>query len=491
MSNCIGGDRSMKNYLLTLSSQPQNLYEQVAEYIYNLIKEGTLQPGDRLPSVRKLHRQLAVSISTVLEAYRLLEDRHVVTVRPQSGYYVRKTIAAVEPSTTKPSHQTACFVDNSVAFQIRTAIDKPHLIKLGAAIPHPSLFPVATLNRLMGQILRARSELVHSYNVPSGCAELRHQVAKHLIDAGCSINPDQVVITNGATEAIFLALKAVTKPGDTVAIESPTYYGLLEALESLHLKALELPTHPREGISLEHLASACEKQQVSACAIVSNFSNPLGSCMSANKKKQLVALIERYNIHLIEDDIFGDLYFTQQRPKAIKAFDTQGKVLYCASVSKTLSPGLRVGWIVAEAYQQKIEQLKAVMNYSSTIAPQLTVAAFLANGGYDRHLRKLRNAYRAQMQHTLQAIYDYFPTDTKVTQPQGGHVLWLELPKEFNSMRLYERAYQHNISIAPGVIFSPSNEYSNCLRLNCGIPWSDSLEKAIAKLGILSKQQLG
>ncbi|MGK7952690.1 MAG: PLP-dependent aminotransferase family protein [Xenococcaceae cyanobacterium] len=480
----------MENYLSTLSSQPQNLYEKVAEYIANLIKEGTLQPGDRLPSVRKLHRQLAVSISTVLEAYRLLEDRHLVIVRPQSGYYVKKTISVAEPSTSKPDHHKADFIDTSLAFQVRTAIDKPHLVKLGAAIPHPSLFPVATLNRLIGQVIRDRSELVHSYNIPMGCVELRQQVAKRLIDAGCSVNPNQVVITNGATEAIFLALKAVTKPGDTVAIESPTYYGLLEALESLHLKALELPTHPRNGISLEHLASACQKQQVAACAIVSNYSNPLGSCMSTAKKQQLVSLINQYDIPLIEDDIFGDLYFSDRRPQAVKAFDTQGKVLYCASVSKTLSPGLRVGWIIAEAYQQKIEQLKAVMNYSSAIAPQLTVAAFLANGGYDRHLRKLRHAYRSQMQHTLQAIYEYFPTDTKVTQPQGGHILWLELPPQFNSMRLYQQAYQQNISIAPGVIFSASESYGNCLRLNCGIPWSDSLEKAIAKLGVLSKQQL-
>ena len=479
----------MKNYLSTLPSQQKNLYEQVAEYVHNLINEGILQPGDRLPSVRKLHQQLSVSISTVLEAYRLLEDRHLITVRPQSGYYVKTTIKAAEPFPSQPSTQTACFVDTSLAFRIRTAINNPQLIQLGAAIPDPALFPVATLNRLMGQEIRAQPEAVHRYNVPIGCESLRQQISKRLIDAGCSVNPNQIVITNGTTEAIFLALKAVTKPGDTVAIESPTYYGLLEALEALHLKALELPTHPREGISLAHLESAFQKQQVAACAIVSNFSNPLGSCMSATKKRQLVSLLNQYNIPLIEDDIFGDLYFTEQRPQAIKAFDTEGKVLHCASVSKTLSPGLRVGWIVAEAYQSKIEQLKAVMNYSSTIAPQLTVAAFLANGGYDRHLRKLRRSYRSHMELMLQAICHYFPAETRVTQPQGGHVLWLELPQHFDAMVLYQQACEHNISIAPGIIFSASGGYNNCLRLNCGIPWSDSLEKAIETLGILSKQQ--
>ena len=480
----------MKNHLSTLPSQPKNLYEQVAEYIHNLINEGSLQPGDRLPSVRKLHQQLSVSISTVLEAYRLLEDRHLITVRPQSGYYVKTTIAAAEPSPSQPSAQTACFVDTSLAFQIRTAINNPQLIKLGAAIPDPQLFPVATLNRLMGQVIRAQPEAVHSYDVPIGCESLRNQIAKRLIDAGCSVNPNQIVITHGTTEALFLALKVVTKPGDSIAIESPTYYGLLEALEALHLKALELPTHPREGISLEHLESALQKQKVAACAIVSNFSNPLGSCMSATKKQQLVSLLNQYNIPLIEDDICGDLCFTAQRPQAIKAFDTQGKVLYCASVSKTLSPGLRVGWIIAESYRSQIEQLKAVMNYSSTLAPQLTVAAFLANGGYDRHLRKLRSSYRSQMQYMLQAICTYFPPETKVTQPQGGHVLWLELPQRFDVMVLYHQACQHNISISPGIIFSASGGYRNCLRLNCGIPWSDSLEQALETLGILCKKQL-
>ena len=343
----------------------------------------------------------------------------------------------------------------------------------------------------MGQIIRAQPEEVHSYYIPIGCEALRNQIAKRLIDAGCSVNPDRVVITHGTTEALFLALKVVTQPGDTVAIESPTYYGLLEALESLHLKALELPTHPRGGICLENLESAFQKEKVAACAIVSNFSNPLGSCMSAPKKKQLVSLLNKYDIPLIEDDIFGDLCFAAQRPQAIKAFDTQGKVLYCASVSKTLSPGLRVGWIIAESYQSQIEQLKAVMNYSSSIAPQLTVAAFLANGGYDRHLRKLRRAYQSQMQHMLQAICQYFPSETRVTQPQGGHILWLELPSKVDAMVLYEQAYKHNISISPGIIFSASGGYRNCLRLNCGIPWSDSLEQAIKILGILSKKQLG
>lgn len=467
------------------------IYQQVADRIKGLITEGILQPGDRLPSVRKLHKQLSVSISTVLEAYRLLEDQGFINVRPQSGYYVKSTPrkSPAEPQASSPPWQVYP-VDTSLAFRVRKMMQDPQIIKLGAAVPSPELFPTAALNRLMGQVMRAQPEVVHAYDAPPGCKVLRQEVAKRLMDAGCAVTPEQIVITNGATEAMYLSLKAVTKPGDTIALESPSYYGLMDVLEPLHLKTLELPTHPREGVSLEHLEAALAQGKIAACAMVSNFSNPLGSCMSDSKKQRLVELLNQYDVPLIEDDVYGDLFFEGVRPKAIKAFDTQGRVLYCASVSKTLSPGLRVGWSVAGRYQTKVEQFKAVMNITTAIAPQLTVAAFLANGGYDRHLRRLRQAYQSQMSRLTQAICTYFPPETRVTRPLGGHVLWLELPKEFEVMELYEQALANQISIAPGMIFSPSGSYSNCFRLNGGLPWTQEVEQAMETLGTLSKKQL-
>ena len=285
-------------------------------------------------------------------------------------------------------------------------------------------------------------------------------------------------------------MQAVTKPGDTIAIESPSYYGLLQALESFHLKALELPTNPKTGISLKHLEAALERSEIAACAVVSNFSNPSGSCMSDRRKQNLVELLNKYQIPLIEDDIYGDLYFTGNRPKAIKAFDTQGRVLYCSSVSKTLSPGLRVGWLVAEGNLIKIKKLKMVTNVTTSIVPQLTVADFFANGGYARHLRKLRLTYHAQMEKMRMAINNYFPPQTRMTHPQGGQVLWLELPQNFNVMELYQSALGYQISIAPGVIFSPSQSYNNCLRLNFGLLWSEKSDRALQILGALAQQQL-
>ncbi|NJR66871.1 MAG: PLP-dependent aminotransferase family protein [Leptolyngbyaceae cyanobacterium CRU_2_3] len=471
-------------------SQTANLYEQVADRIWALIREGTLQPGDRLPSVRRLHEQLSVSISTVLEAYRLLEDRGLISVRPQSGYYVKQTLLSTpeEPDQSKPPKK-ASSVNNSLAFQVIRHVQDADIVNLAGALPSMEMLPLDTLNRLMGQALRNHPIISHSYDVPPGCKSLRHEVARRLMDAGCSVNMDEIVTTNGTFEAVYLSLKAATKPGDTVAIESPTYYGLLEALEILHLKALELPTHPREGISLLHLENALQKKQIAACALVSNFSNPLGSCMSDAKKKELVQLMTRYDTPLIEDDIYGDLYFEGTRPKALKAFDSEGIVLYCASYSKTLSPGLRVGWAVAGRYQAKVEQLKWVINQTTAIAPQLTIAAFLANGGYDRHLRHLRRAYQSQMALMTQAICEHFPPETRVTRPNGGHVLWVELPHPFDSLLFYRQAFEQKVSVAPGVMFSPSGSYGNCFRLNCGLLWSERIEQAMKQLGHLTQLQ--
>ncbi|MBP0024846.1 MAG: PLP-dependent aminotransferase family protein, partial [Roseofilum sp. SID2] len=434
------------------------------------------------------HQQMSVSISTALEAYRLLEDRGLIGAKPQSGYFVRSLKSPPEPDRSSPT-QKSCRVDTSLVFQVNSMLRDPEIIQLGAAVPGMDLFPLSTLNRLMGQVMRQDPTLVHSYTPPPGCLEFRRAIARRLLDADCAVTPDQIVATHGATEAVYLSLRATTQPGDTVAIASPCYYGLLETLSILHLRALELPTHPREGICLTALETALKRKQISACALVSNFSNPLGTCMSNEKKQDLVELLARYQIPLIEDDVYGDLSFDGDRPKAIKAFDKDGFVLYCASYSKVLSPGLRVGWAIPGRYQSTVERLKLTVNMSTSPASQLAIAAFLANGGYDRHLRNLRRAYEQQMLQMIQAICHYFPEDTKVTRPTGGQVLWIELPPHFDAMELFYRAGQHKISISPGIMFSPSGSYGNCFRLNSGLPWSPEIEQAMETLGRLISEQ--
>jgi DNA-binding transcriptional MocR family regulator len=468
------------------------LYQQVADRLRQLMTEGTLQPGDRLPSVRKLHNQLSVSISTILEAYRVLEDQGWVQARSQSGYYVK---SLPQPTRAEPQQSMLLTQDQpievSLAYRVYASKRDPNLLQIGTAVPSPELFPLAALNRLMGQVTRSQpQEMIHGYDVPAGCLTLRHEVARRLMDAGCALNPNELIITNGATEAMYLSLQAVTQPGDTVAIESPAYYNLLEILNALHLKALELPTHPQTGVSIGALEAALQQKQIAACVLIPNFNNPLGSCISEANKRSIVKLITKHQIPLIEDDIYGELNFEGIRPKAIKAFDTEGWVLYCASMSKILSPGFRVGWCAPGRYQLKVEQLKMAMNLSTAVIPQLTIAAFLTNGGYDRHLRQLRRTFALQVDRMTQAIYADFPAETKITRPKGGFILWLEFPEQFDSLVLHEEALAHDIQIAPGAIFSPSGNYRNCLRLACGLPWSPKIAAAMQTLGLLCKQQL-
>ncbi len=473
-------------------SPDQVLYEQVADRLQELVLNGTLKPGDRLPSVRKLRQQLSVSVSTVLEAYRVLEDRGLISARPQSGYYVKQTALHRPPEPPQTDPQVPVTeVNTSLALQIYCDSVDPNVVPLGASIPSTQNLPTEQLNRLMGKILRENPQSAHAYNQPLGCPELRSELARRMLDAGCSVHPDQLVITNGTVEAVYLSLKTVTQPGDTVAIESPTYFTMLETMRSLQLKAYSIPTHPRDGISVSHLEEALQSGQVKVCLLVSNFSNPLGSCMDDLKKKSLVDLLNRYQIPLIEDDIYGDLNFEGTRPKAIKAFDTENRVLYCCSVSKTLSPGMRIGWCAGGSFHPQIVRAKSVLNLTTSTLPQLTLAAFLANGGYDRHLRQLRRIYQHQSHKILQGICDHFPAETRVTQPRGGQVLWVEMPEGFNSLQFYRQAMEKGISISPGPLFSPSGDsYLNCFRLSTAMPWSEVVAHSIKTLGHLIKTQL-
>jgi DNA-binding transcriptional MocR family regulator len=308
------------------------------------------------------------------------------------------------------------------------------------------------------------------------------------MEAGYSVTADEIVITSGAKEAVYLSICAVTKPGDTVAIESPAYYALLEVLASLGLQAVEIATHPRLGINLDELAMVLQRQPIAALVLVSNFSNPTGACMTDEAKQQLVDLLERHRLPLVEDDVYGELVFEGHRPKAIKAFDRSGLILYCSSYSKTLSPGLRVGWSIAGRYQNEIELLKLVVNQATATAPQLTIAAFVEGGGFDRHLRHVRRMYHHQMAAMMEAVTRHFPSDTRFTRPTGGHVLWLQLPHNVDAMELYVRASSFGIRIAPGPMFSPSGGYQNFIRLNTGFPWSEQTDDQVRVLGELVGQ---
>lgn len=465
----------------------ETLYQQLAEDLRTSIRQGSFQPGDRLPGVRQLSRQRNLSIATVIAAYRLLEDQGVLESRQRSGFYVRAQLSnrIPQPRPLTDTPHPAPVTGQEMVVQLIRAASNPSVVQLGAAVPAPEFLPTRAIERAL--IRSARQHRVRSanYEFSPGSPELRRQLARRMAEAGCAVNPDNLVITNGTQEALSIALRAVTRPGDVVAIESPAFYGLLQVLESLGLEALEIPTHPLTGISIEALELAISRWPVKACVVVPNFSNPLGASMPLEHKKRLVRLLDRQQIVLIEDDIYGDLAFSGQRPPLCMGMTNSGNVILCSSVSKTLSPGLRVGWIAPGRFQQRVEYMKYVLNLATPTIPQLAVADLLESGVYERHLRKVRGEYAQAVARMTQAVSDYFPEGTRVTRPQGGFVIWLELPDSVDSFDLARRALAQGISIAPGPIFSPSQKYRNFVRLSCACVWNTRVEKALIKLGSL------
>jgi DNA-binding transcriptional MocR family regulator len=469
----------------TITSQKLTRYEILAGELVRLIQAGTLRAGDRLPSIRQMSQTKKLSLTTVLQAYQVLEDQGIIEARPQSGYYVRPmpqlpTVLA-EPEPAVLTDPGPVQVDELVMRVVRDAM-RPGQVQFGAALPAPELLPTARVNHILARVARENLQANYSVGVPEGMLELRTQVARRSLDLGCTLEPDDLVITCGCAEAIHLALQACCHPGDLVAVESPTYFGILQSLEALGLHALEIPTHSRDGISLDALSFALEHHPVKAVVVISNFSNPSGCCMPEENKRALVELLAQYQVPLIEDDIYGELAFSGQRPGVAKRYDRQGLVLLCSSFTKDISPSYRVGWIAPGRFRARVEQLKMATNIATAVLPQLAIARFLESGGYDRHLRSIRRAYAQKMAQMTQAVLNFFPSGTRVSSPAGGFVLWVQMPDEMDSLVLYQRALAAGITVAPGYIFSATPKYRNFIRLNAAY-MNFAGERALAKLG--------
>ena len=478
----------------TQTSIDAPLYEQVANRICYLIEQGTLRPGEKVPSIRSLSKQLQVSINTVKEAYSQLEDRQFIEARPQSGYYVRAQQLNLpsEPVVDRPAldRPAAVTINNVYGLVMRDLLD-PNLLQLGIANPNAELLPTTKLNRMLARAVRLHPLQAVSYELPPGNLRLRQQIAQRTLESGCALSPDEIVITSGCVEAVSLALRALCKPGDTVAIETPFYFNFIQLIAELGLKALEIPASPRGGISLEALDYALTSNQgeVKACLVIPNFNNPLGSLMADEDKQKLVGLLAKHQVPLIEDDIYGDLPLSGKRPSVAKSFDTAGNVLLCSSFSKTLAPGYRVGWIAAGRYQERIEHGKMISGVATASPTQLAIGEFLATGGYEHHLRTLCRHYSRIVPMMAAAISRHFPERTRVSRPQGGFLLWVEMPHQVDALKLYEAARTCGISIAPGHLFSLEGKFSNCIRLNAAC-WNSCIEAAIVTLGRLADEQL-
>ena len=465
-------------------SSQQHLYEAVAQRVAYLIDQGTFKTGDKIPSLRKLSRQMKISVNTVKEAYHYLEDRRIIEARPQSGYYVCGCLCDVpkEPEIKTDLFNPTPISSSELTMQMMRDCSDPSLIQFGAAIPETDLLPIKKLNRMLSSEARRHQSESVNYSIPPGCLKLREQIAKRMLHCGCTLSPDEIVITNGGTEAIYLALKSVCEPGDILAIESPVYFNFMEMIRELNLKAIEIPSSPSDGISIDALKYVLSQQKIQVCLVISNFSNPLGGQLSDAKKEALVDLLGQRGIPLIEDDVHGDLSFNYNRPSVAKVYDKEGSVILCSSFSKTLSPGYRVGWVVPGKFQSRVEQLKLIYNIGSSVPAQLAIAEFLANGGYSHHLRSICRIYEKKVMMMRDAIGRFFPEGTCVTNPKGGFILWVQLPDGVDSRCLYWEAKKLGISISPGIIFSATGQFNNYIRLNAAF-YSENKHWAVEALG--------
>jgi len=464
-----------------------HLYEQIAGELAEMIERGALRAGDRLPSVRRLSRQRGVSVATVLQAYLSLENRGIVEARPQSGHYVRARRAPVPP---EPRSARVCTTARKVSVRSLTAkvyraLRDPSIVPFGGATISPDLLPTEKLNRIMSVIARSAGGAGVAYDPPPGCPALRRQIARRAVDWGCALSADDLVTTVGAMEALHLCLRAVARRGDTIAVESPAYYGLLQLIESHGIRAIEIPAHPRNGMDLDVLEEALGHHRIKAVLAIPNFSNPLGALMPDEAKERLVAMLARREIPLIEDDICGDLHFGDVRPRTAKSFDKSGLVMLCSSFSKTVAPGYRVGWVAPGRFREEVEQLKFTQTVGTPTLPQMAIAELLDTGGYDHHLRTLRRRLAAQVARMSEAIAEHFPPGTRISRPAGGMVLWVELPPGTSALELHARALERGICVAPGPIFSAKQRFSSFIRVNCGHPWSDLFDHAVRTLGRL------
>ncbi len=465
------------------------LYLQVIRLVKEMQIDGTIKAGEKLPSLRSMANTLSVSIPTIKQAYFELERQGFIVARPKSGYYLKSAdIASLSPKKSSLAAQPVAVSRQELIEQVYQAIHQPTNLPLGVANPVAAMPATKALNRTMRRVLSLAGDTALNYGPTNGYEPLRRQLAIQYLNNGLLVSPDDIVITNGAQEAINIALQSVAKPGDIIAVESPCYFGVLELIESLGMLALEIPLDASDSLCLVDVKTAIDTHDVKACIFSTTLSNPLGCELSEDKKQALVALLESRGIPMIEDDVYGALHFGSKHGKPAQYYSKKGLVLTCSSFSKTVAPSYRIGWLLSSKLRNQTGRIKRAFSCSSPLINQWTLSEFLRTGEYQRYLNQLRQALLINKERMVSLITQHFPRGTRVTDPIGGAVLWLELVGDSDGDQIFRQALLENISITPGSLFSPSNRYSKCIRLSYGLPWSDDIEPGIKTLAKLCKE---
>ncbi|PCI27654.1 MAG: GntR family transcriptional regulator [SAR324 cluster bacterium] len=465
------------------------LYQKIAGIIEQQINDGVFRNGEKLPSIRQLSQRFSMSIGTIQQAYVELEDRRLITPRNRSGYYVDcpQNIISTATPTIESISPTPSKVDVlEMAIAVMTAARDESLVPLGSATPNVSGLAIRQLH----QSIKSVASRTRNFNEdPQGYLPLRRLIAQRSPAMGKAFNEKEIVITAGCQEALTFALKCISQAGDLIAIESPCYYGILQILEVLGRKVVEIPVSPESGIDLGGLEDLLVKFPVKGLILSPSFSNPTGYPCSDETKQGILELLKKYDLPLIEDDIYSELGKNETRVRSIQSFDREGRVILCSSISKTLCQDLRIGWMVPGRYLKEARLLKFATTLYSPSIMQMALADFLSTQRLERHLRLVTVDYAKRQGILLRLLRQHFPQETKASRPKGGFISWIELPLPLDGTRLYHQALAEGISITPGEIFSPTRQFKNFIRLNYAIADEEVMEFAIKKLAALLLEQ--
>ncbi|MBU1001992.1 MAG: PLP-dependent aminotransferase family protein [Proteobacteria bacterium] len=459
-------------------------YKKIEEHVLNLVESGVLQPGQRLPSLRKMATSTRVSVPTVAQAYAELESRGLLESRERSGFYVSLDYKRLPAPSLCPRAKPGQ-MDMSRPALLEAALKSCHsnvCDPMNRYYPDQSLLAGHCLGKILRSVILENPVRAASNVPPQGFIELRKQIALRCMNADLAVSPDEVVVTPGTMSGIAALLACITRPGDAVLIQSPAFILYLRVIETLGLRAIEIPSCPQNGIPVQHVADAIRDFDVKACLLIPNFHMD-GSLTPDEAKRRIVKMLTDKNIPLLEDDVYGELYFGQERPSLFKTFDTTGLVATASSLTRTIAPGYRLGWLLPGRFKDQVLAYMAMTDSRPATPIQLALAEFLRKGEFEKHMKGLRAAMALSMARMQCEVGRRFPEGTQVSRPQGGFYLWVQMPSQVDSKDVFLRARDKGVVIFPGSLLSFSDTFKNCIRINCRGVWNDKIREALGVLG--------
>lgn len=467
-------------------------YQRLASAIAQKIYHGELQIGQRLSSLRDFAQQHQVSLNTAKSCYELLEAQGLIFVKAKAGYLVQRSVAA---DVALPQHPNFASYAREISnlelqIEIQHAATYASLIHLGSVQLSADLIPIVALRRSLQRALKHSKPEDFLYSNKQGHLALRQALMQHWAEDGLFIAKEDIFISNGCMPALSVVIQCLTEPGESIIVPTPNYNGQLQLLASLGRKIVEIPT-TAAGFDLARLADEMQYSGAKVCLLTANYQNPLGFCLSHAEKQHIAQLAERYQCYVIEDDIYAECHLSAQRPLPIRYWDEAGWVIYCGSVSKSLSPAYRVGWFCLNSQLARFRAKMLSANITVNTPLQLGLADFIHSRAYREHLAQLRPILMGQIEQYRQYILQAFDqVELRLTQPQGGYFLWLQFPPAVDSLKMYYYAQQQGINIVPGIVFGEDAKYNNCIRLNTGHTLTAEICQAIDILAHWTRAEL-